>query len=95
MDELHKADRQIVDAAEHIASLAGGRWPDLFAYPYGHVNDYLAGEYFPSHGHHRTRAAFTTEPQKVNRNSDRWLLGRYVCGRDWRSDSELEKILLS
>jgi hypothetical protein len=95
VDSLDKADRQIFAAARYIATAAGGRWPDLFAYPYGHVNDYLAGEYFPLHRHHRTRAAFTTEPQAITQGSDRWQLGRYVCGRDWQSDSGLEKILLS
>jgi hypothetical protein len=90
-----EADRQIAQAAEFIAARNGGRWPDLFAYPYGHVSDYLPGEYFPAHAHHGTRAAFTTEPEPVTPGSDRWRLGRYVCGRDWRSDSELETILLS
>lgn len=95
VDSLEQADRQIFAAAEHISGAANGRWPDLFAYPYGHVNDYLSREYFPAHAHHRTRAAFTTEPSPVTRGSDRWQLGRYVCGRDWRSDADLKKILLS
>jgi len=95
VDDREKADRQIFAAAGHIATVNGGRWPDLFAYPYGHVNEYLSGEYFPNHTHHRTRAAFTTEPQPIVAESDRWQLGRYVCGRDWRSDSDLKKILLS
>ncbi len=95
VDNLDKADRQIFAAAGHIARVAGGRWPDLFAYPYGHVNGYLSGGYFPVHTHHRTRAAFATEPVPVTRDSDRWQLGRYVCGRDWKSDSGLKNILLS
>jgi peptidoglycan/xylan/chitin deacetylase (PgdA/CDA1 family) len=95
VDELHKAERQIVDAAEYIASRMNGRRPDLFAYPYGHVNEYLPGEYFPASAHHQTRAAFTTEPAPITPGSDLWRLGRYVCGRDWRSESDLEKILLS
>jgi peptidoglycan/xylan/chitin deacetylase (PgdA/CDA1 family) len=93
--DLQKADRQIRAAADYIASRMDGRWPDLFAYPYGHVNEYLPGEYFPANVHHGTRAAFTTEPQPVTPGSDRWRLGRYVCGRDWRSESDLQKILLS
>jgi peptidoglycan/xylan/chitin deacetylase (PgdA/CDA1 family) len=95
VDDRHKADRQVVDAAEYIAAQTGGRQPGLFAYPYGHVNDYLPGEYFPDNAHHGTRAAFTTEPAPVEPGSDRWRLGRYVCGRDWRSSAELEMILLS
>lgn len=95
VDSFEKADRQIFAAAEYIVEVSGGRWPDLFAYPYGHVNDYLSCEYFPNHNHHRTRAAFTTEPYPVTADSDRWQLGRFVCGRDWRSPTDLEKILLS
>jgi len=95
VDSFEKADRQILAAAEYIVKVNRGRWPDLFAYPYGHVNDYLSREYFPNHDHHRTRAAFTTEPKTVTVDSDRWQLGRFVCGRDWRSNTELEEILLS
>jgi hypothetical protein len=95
VENRDKADRQIFAAAEHIAIVNDGRWPDLFAYPYGNVNDFLSGEYFPENGHHRTRAAFTTEPCPVTADSDRWQLGRFVCGRDWRSHTDLEKILLS
>lgn len=95
VDDPPKADRQILAAAEFIAARTGRRRPDLFAYPYGQVNEYLPGEYFPNNAHHGTRAAFTTEPVPVTPASDRWRLGRYVCGRDWRSESDLEKILLS
>lgn len=95
VSDLEEADRQIFAAAEHIATVSRGRWPDLFAYPYGHVSDYLCREYFPTQTHHRTRAAFTTEPRPVTADSDRWQLGRFVCGRDWRSHTDLEKILLS
>jgi hypothetical protein len=95
VDDRNKADAQIVTAAEYIAELNHGRWPELFAYPYGHVNSYLSTEYFPGHEHHGTRAAFTTEPSPVRADSDRWQLGRFICGRHWRSHTELEKILLS
>lgn len=95
VDDRQEADRQIAVASDYIASVTGRRRPDLFAYPYGHVNDYLPCDYFPNNDHHGVRAAFTTEPEAVTRSSDRWRLGRFVCGRDWRSDSELEKILLS
>jgi len=95
VDSREKADQQILVAAGQIAKFNRGRWPDLFAYPYGHVNEYLSGEYFPGHDHHRTSAAFTTEPCPVTMDSDRWQLGRFVCGRDWLSHTDLEKILLS
>jgi hypothetical protein len=95
IDSKDKADGQIFAAGEYIASVTGGHWPGLFAYPYGQVSDYLCSEYFPGHEHHRTRAAFTTEPKPITADSDQWQLGRYVCGRDWRSDSDLKQILLS
>ena len=95
VDTKEKADRQIFAAGEHIAAVAGDHWPELFSYPYGHVSDYLCGEYFPGHKHHLIKAAFTTEPQPVTADSDHWQLGRYVCGRDWRMDSDLKQILLS
>lgn len=94
VDDREKADRQILAAAQYIEG-ASGRWPQLFAYPYGQVSDYLSREYFPAQTQHRTKAAFSTEPVPVSRDSDRWQLGRFVCGRDWRTDSGLEKILLS
>lgn len=90
-----KADRQIVAAGEHIATATGGSCPELFAYPYGHVSDYLCTEYLPGHKHHRIKAAFTTEPQSVHAGSDRWQLGRYICGRHWNSNTGLKQILLS
>ena len=93
IDDRQKADRQVLAAGEYIASRSGGHWPRLFAYPYGHVSDYLAEEYFPRLGHHRTGAAFTTDPDPVSRDSDRWRLGRFVCGRDWRTESEFESLL--
>ena len=89
-----KADQQIFVAGKHIAAV-GDRWPELFAYPYGQASDYLYLEYFPLCRHHRTRAAFSTEPQAVTPDSDRWQLGRYVCGRDWRSDDDLKQVLSS
>jgi hypothetical protein len=94
VDNRQSAERQILAAGEYIAETCGGHWPVLFAYPYGQVSDYLCKEYFPGHVNHRIKAAFSTEPQAVRADSDRWQLGRYVCGRDWRSDAGLEQILL-
>lgn len=95
VDTKEKADQQIVKAGEHIAKTTGGRRPGLFAYPYGHVSNYLSDEYFPGHSQHAIKAAFTTEPQAVQSDSDRWQLGRFVCGHHWSSDAELKQILLS
>lgn len=93
IDTREKADQQILVAGEYIAAATGGHWPDLFAYPYGHVNDFLTTKYFPADHHHRVKAAFTTEPRPVAPDSDPWQLGRYVCGRDWRSKTGLRAIL--
>ena len=95
VDTKEKADRQILAASERIAAVTDLPRPEFFAYPYGHVSDYLQLEYFPEHQHHGLKAAFTTEPQAVHAGSDRWQLGRYVCGRDWHSQSALKQILLA
>ena len=84
-----------IAAGEHIACVMNKAMPNLFAYPYGHVNDYLYTEYLPGHDHHGLNAAFTTEPQPVHAGTDRWLMGRYVCGRDWRSETELHRVLVA
>ena len=94
VDHWDAADREIRQAADYLdarrSRLSGG----LFAYPYGHVNDYLAREYLPGfRDQHRQRAAFTTQPVPLHAHSDRWQVGRYVCGDHWRSPERLESLL--
>ena len=93
IDDLGLCEQQVVEAARFIADRAGA-WPELFAYPFGESSGYIRTEYFPNHTeNHRCRAAFGTVPGKVTRDSDRWNLPRYVCGRDWRNPEELLQLL--
>jgi hypothetical protein len=91
-----EADAEIRQAADFLDALMPDRRATLFAYPYGECSEYLVREYFPRFAHqHRVRAAFATTPAPVEPGSDRWQLPRYVCGRDWRSPGELERLLHS
>jgi len=91
---FEEADRQVRIAREFIAAKAPNAATAFFAYPYGDPSDYAANEYLPQHGErHGTVAAFTGSPAPIHAGSDRWRLPRYTCGMDWRSTSELARIL--
>lgn len=84
---------QIVDAGRFIAERIG-RWPSLFAYPFGHASDYLRNEYFPNHTRqHQTQAAFSTEAGYIDTHSVPWFLPRFICGHHWKHEHELAEIL--
>lgn len=84
---------QVVDAAQYIAQRIG-RWPELFAYPFGQASDYLMNDYFPNHrDSHRTRAAFSTEAGYLTDSANPFFLPRFICGYHWKSESELRAIL--
>ena len=91
------ADGQIRVAAEFIDRICPNPGVQLFAYPYGHANDYLVREYFPRQvldtSNCVVTAAFSTDPAPVTRNSNRWNLPRFVCGHDWKSSDDLAAIL--
>lgn len=66
-----------------------------FAYPYGHVPDYLRTEYLPENAARLgLDAAFGTQPGHITQHGDIWNLPRYVCGWHWKSREELKAILL-
>lgn len=95
VDNYEDADRQIRQAQDELDRLTGNRARALFAYPYGHVNDYLVREYFPDFQHeHRQEAAFSTAGDFAHKDSNIWNIPRFVCGDHWKSTDELE-ILLS
>ncbi len=88
------ADAEIRQASDYLDARLPSRRTRLFAYPYGHANDYLTREYLPEYrAEHRLDAAFTTEPKPVCAGENRWTLGRYVCGFHWRSEDELRALL--
>jgi peptidoglycan/xylan/chitin deacetylase (PgdA/CDA1 family) len=90
----HAADLEIRQASDFLDSRLPTRRTRLFAYPYGHCNPYLREEYLPHFRHeHRLDAAFDTTPEPLTRHSNRWKLGRYVCGQHWNSTEALERLL--
>jgi peptidoglycan/xylan/chitin deacetylase (PgdA/CDA1 family) len=91
---VEDADAQILAAARYIAQRTHGHAAPYFAYPFGHVNAFLAAEYLPQRGAAAgLRAALTTEPRPVARDDDPWALPRYTCGHHWKSPAELAAIL--
>ncbi len=93
IDTFARAERQIRDAAASIARISGRR-PDIFAYPYGHVSDYLGHEYFPRfQQHHGMLAALATRPDYVTENTSRWHLPRFVHGEHWRDPETFIQII--
>lgn len=93
VDNYPDADREIRRAAAYINERVGGRC-DLFAYPFGHVNEYLPRDYLPLRGYeHGMRAAFGTGGRWVRADDSRWDIPRAVCGHDWKSPGELEALL--
>ncbi len=88
-----QASHQIRDAAVSIAAVSG-RPPEFFAYPYGHVNNFLEQEYFPGYQHqHRMRCALTTRPKYVTWETLPWSVPRFVHGEHWRDPGSLINII--
>ena len=96
VDTLADADAQIKAAVTLIAQIAPNPGMRLFAFPYGQANRYLLEEYLPQQfagASGFVRAAFSTEPAPVARDTNRWWMPRFVCGHHWKSSGELESIL--
>jgi peptidoglycan/xylan/chitin deacetylase (PgdA/CDA1 family) len=91
---VEDADAQIADAARFIAARTNGCVAPYFAFPFGHYNDFLTGEYLPTRGPAiGLRAALTTEARPVVPGDIVWKLPRYACGQHWSSSSDLGRIL--
>jgi len=92
IDSGPDAERQISQAHQQLqADLEGGLKP-LFAYPYGHVNDFLRRHFLPGN-RVGIEAAFSTEPAFVTEDTDRWCIPRFVCGHHWRSEDDFLAIV--
>lgn len=95
VDTLEQCREQVVRAAESIAEITGRR-PRYFAYPFGESSEYIRNTFFADfRDQHGCRAALGTEPGAVSRETDRWNLPRYVCGRDWDDPRKLLQLLKS
>ncbi len=97
IDTFEDAEAQIRNAVNRIQALAPNESATLFAYPYGHANDYLVNDYLPKQAQQVrtlcTLAAFGTKPKPLTRDSNRWDMPRYMCGHDWKSTEQLQQIL--
>ncbi len=89
-------DQQIKQAQEFLDQhILGDYQSKYFAYPYGNHSDYLRFEYLPEFGKGlNLKAAFSTEPKHVNRDTAIWGMPRYVCNNDWHNTEQLKDILL-
>ena len=85
------ARQQMQASLEEIRRVAGPDSSRLFSYPYGQVSRFIADEYLPRQSEYV--GAVTTEPRPLGGDCDPWRLPRYVCGRDWSSAGELERLL--
>lgn len=83
-----------IDQASDYIERQAQRRPRFFAYPYGQASAYVREVYFPQNAERLgMRAALGCDPEPVTRDSDRWFLPRYMCGRDWTQPDELLRIL--
>ena len=94
IDTQAAADIELLQASAYLDAALPSRRTRLFAYPYGHASAYLQHDYLPGQrARHGLDAAFGTEPMPVLRDSNRWNLGRYVCGQHWTSPDALAALL--
>lgn len=83
-----------ISAASDYLERACGRRPRYFAYPFGHVGEFLRADWLPRRGPQiGLEAAFGTEPRGLREDEDRWALPRFVAGRDWTDDAGLLAVL--
>jgi hypothetical protein len=95
VDNYTDADREIRAASAFINARVRGRC-DLFAFPFGHANDYLVNEYLPLRAYeHGMTAAFGTGGRAARPGDSVWNIPRVVCGYDWKSPAGLERLLAS
>lgn len=97
IETFAECECEVVKAATFISEKLAGRWPTLFAYPYGESSVYIREVYFPRYeGRHRTVAAFGASGGYVTKNSDRWNLERFVSGNErigWQTPEQLAGLL--
>lgn len=93
IDTAPECRAEIDQASDYIERLSGRR-PRFLAYPYGQASEYLVDDYLPRHAETLgLEAALGCNAAPVSSQSKRWMLPRYVCGHDWTSDQELERLL--
>lgn len=90
-----EADFQVLQASQYIAEkIPAKSISKVFAYPYGHSNDFLSRQYLPSlQPPHNIAAAVTTTAGITERNTNKFLIPRFTCGEHWQSPEQFESIL--
>ena len=87
------ADREIRRAAEFIRGRSQAPC-EHFAYPFGHVNAFLAEDYLPCRtAEHGMAAAFGVAGRALGPDDSIWNIPRAVCGYHWKSPAELRALL--
>ena len=89
-----RAAYEIDQALQYVNDRISPKKCRYFAYPYGHVPEFLSTHYFSGNSKRLgLEAAFGTVGEPLDMNSPQWNLPRYVCGHHWKSPDELQKIL--
>jgi peptidoglycan/xylan/chitin deacetylase (PgdA/CDA1 family) len=92
-----EAEAEIARSVAYIGERSGTP-PRFFGYPWGEGNDFLARDYLPRRGPelglHAAVASAPVISGYVTTLTERWLVPRFVCGWDWKSESDLETLLL-
>ncbi|WP_154224197.1 polysaccharide deacetylase family protein [Marinicella rhabdoformis] len=95
VNDAPSCDHQLQQSQEYLNQTLNLK-SRYFAYPYGNFSDYLKTQYLPQNAEKiGLKAAFTTEPSHVSKDSDIWAIPRYVCGEHWQKIDQLEGILKS
>lgn len=93
VDDYAAADAEIRRASDYINARVGGRCR-VFAFPFGHTNEYLVRRYLPEHAaEHGMVAAFGVAREPITGATSVWNIPRIVCGDHWRSPAELEALV--
>ena len=80
VDNRVDAYHQILDAEAYLARKLGDARSRLFAYPYGHVSEFLRDEFFPEHASD-FRGALSTGGDYFTQQSCRWAIPRFCLWR--------------
>ena len=68
----------------------------LFAYPYGHTNEYMISQFLPNQGRKSgIVGAFSTERAFVTTDTNPYCIPRFVCGEAWNGPTQFDAILTS
>ncbi len=90
--DFDDAQAEIRAASDFIARRVGAP-PRVFAFPFGHANEYLVKDYLPRYAAgYGLEAAFGTGGVASEGDSV-WSIPRIVCGAHWHSPEELERLL--